>query len=129
MLNSRNGSRTASRRARSARSSRWRTPSSSSPPRPPASSPAPRSSPTAAGPRGNMQRRELILGLGSAALLPQRKADAQQGRIPAVAWIGFDYNTMVGLREALRELGYVEGKTIQLQYLSPERTGTDLAGL
>ncbi len=76
-----------------------------------------------------MNRRDLLTLLGGAALLP-RVVRAQQGRVPAVGWVGFgtDETARDGLRQGLRELGYFEGKNIAINYRSPQEGSVSFAG-
>jgi putative tryptophan/tyrosine transport system substrate-binding protein len=75
-----------------------------------------------------MSRRDLLTLLGSAALLPST-VRAQQGRVPSVGWVGFstDKTAPDGLRQGLRELGYVEGQNITIQYRSPQGSAVSFA--
>src|SRR6516225_8382100 len=112
----------------------WRTPSCFLllPPR--VSSPARACSSTAAGRLGKpMRRRELILGIGSAVVLPIA-ARAQQKAMPVVGWLSpmsaaaqganrlgetgkFPAGSAVGaFHEGLNETGYVEGQNVAIEY-------------
>jgi putative ABC transport system substrate-binding protein len=76
-----------------------------------------------------MRRRDLILGLGGAAFASSLAARAQQRRVPSVGWVGFstDKTAPEGLRQGLRELGYVEGQNIAIQYRSPQGSAVSFA--
>jgi len=76
-----------------------------------------------------MNRRDLLTLLGGAALLPSA-VRAQQERLPSVGWVGFstDKTAPDGLRQGLRELGYVEGQNIAIQYRSPQEGSVSFAG-
>jgi ABC-type uncharacterized transport system substrate-binding protein len=53
-----------------------------------------------------------------------------QKPMAVVAWIGFDYNVAYeGLRQGLRDLGYIEGGNLILEYHYPEKAGVDFAQL
>jgi putative ABC transport system substrate-binding protein len=59
-----------------------------------------------------MKRREFITLLGGAAAWPLAACAEQPGKIPRIGIID-DAPTF---REALRELGYVEGQTVNYEY-------------
>ena len=69
-----------------------------------------------------MRRRDFIAGLGSAAPLTLFVAHAQaQERVPRIAFLGnstatLEANLVEPFRDGLRELGYVEGRTVQIEY-------------
>ena len=69
-----------------------------------------------------MRRRDFIAGLGSAAPLTLFVAHAQaQEKVPRIAFLGnstatLEANLVEPFRDGLRELGYVEGRTIQIEY-------------
>ena len=66
-----------------------------------------------------MRRREFIAGLGSAAAWPLA-AQGQQPRLPVVGFVsaGTTGNTLfqAAFRAGLRELGYVEGQNVSIEY-------------
>ena len=68
-----------------------------------------------------MRRRDFIAGLGSASLaLSVAPAQAQEN-VPRIAFLGnstatLETNLIGPFRDGLRELGYVEGRTIQIEY-------------
>jgi ABC-type uncharacterized transport system substrate-binding protein len=67
-----------------------------------------------------MKRREFLALLGGAAALSPWRASAQQ-KIPRVGVLLLTGAELMGeYREALRDLGYVEGKTIQLDVRSAQ---------
>src|SRR5919112_1569658 len=78
-----------------------------------------------------MRRREFVIGLCCAAAVWPRSTRAQQGqkiyRIGILEWIPANKNTanLNGLRKGLRDLGYVEGRNLIIEYRSvdgrPER--------
>jgi putative tryptophan/tyrosine transport system substrate-binding protein len=86
-----------------------------------------------------MRRREFIAGLSGAAAVWSLAARTQQpAQIPQVGWIwpGAAATEVVGFKQGLRELGYVEGRNIVVEYRfgenSPERLpelAADLARL
>jgi putative tryptophan/tyrosine transport system substrate-binding protein len=70
-----------------------------------------------------MRRRDFITGIaGSAAAWPHA---AQGQKIPRIGVLMVNNAEPLGpFRESLRELGYVEGKTVQIESLSAERLST-----
>jgi putative tryptophan/tyrosine transport system substrate-binding protein len=68
-----------------------------------------------------MKRREFIAGLGGAAAWPA-VARAQQPRsVPRVGYLGYsppslEQNLIGALRKGLRDLGYVDGQNIAIEY-------------
>jgi ABC-type uncharacterized transport system substrate-binding protein len=76
-----------------------------------------------------MQRREFITFLGGAAAAWPVVTRAQQSKkIPRLCFLTFDPGTLTSSRfkpffEALRNLGYVDGQTIAIDYLSAEGQG------
>src|SRR5215212_8366731 len=67
-----------------------------------------------------MRRREFVGGIASAAAWPVA-ARAQQVAAPLVGFLGnstaeLEANLINPFRNALREHGYIEGQTIQIQY-------------
>ena len=73
-----------------------------------------------------MRRRDLIVLLGGAATAWPLTARAQQSRnIPRLCFLTFDPGSLQSTRfgaffQALRDLGYVDGRTIALDYLSAD---------
>jgi putative ABC transport system substrate-binding protein len=68
-----------------------------------------------------MKRREFMALLGSAAASAPFAARAQQPAIPRIAVLLIGGPELMGpYREALRDLGYVEGKNIQIEVRSAE---------
>jgi ABC-type uncharacterized transport system substrate-binding protein len=63
--------------------------------------------------------------LGPLAAFPQQKASG----VPLLGWLGFQDDGIArdGLRQGLRELGYIEGQSIAIEYRFPE-SGDDFAG-
>jgi putative ABC transport system substrate-binding protein len=76
-----------------------------------------------------MTRRELMLLLGG-AVTAARGVRAQQKAVPVIGWLGFstDINARPGLLQGLRELGYIEGQNIRVEYRFPEERGVSFAG-
>lgn len=76
-----------------------------------------------------MRRREFIRLLGGAAIAVPSAARAQQPKkIPRLCFLTFDPGTVASTRfkpffEALRDLGYVDGQTIIIDYLSADGQG------
>src|SRR5919112_1182470 len=73
-----------------------------------------------------MRRREFVIGLCCAAAVWPRSTRAQQGgkiyRIGILEWIPADRNAanLNGLRKGLRDLGYVEGRNLIIEYRSAD---------
>jgi putative tryptophan/tyrosine transport system substrate-binding protein len=66
-------------------------------------------------------RRELIAGLGSAALAWPHAARAQQAAIPVVGYLSGmspddSINSLADFRRGLAEPGYVEGRNLAIEY-------------
>ncbi len=76
-----------------------------------------------------MRRREFITLIGSAAAAWPRAARAQQPKkIPRLCFLTFDSGTLQSTRfdaffQGLRELGYVDGQSITIDYLSADGRG------
>ena len=81
-----------------------------------------------------MRRRELITLLGGAAAAWPLAARAQQPAIPLVGFVtGLSSNYVVGrkpaFRQGLREVGYVEGQNVVVEYHSVEGQSGRLSGV
>ena len=82
-----------------------------------------------------MRRREFITLLGGAAIVWPLAAQAQQNKnIPRLCFLTFDPGTLRSTRfeaffEALRDLGYVDGQTISIDYLSADGRGERFSAL
>src|SRR3712207_3912492 len=70
-----------------------------------------------------MRRREVIFGLSAAVVLPRPARSQQRTRIPRIGYLspGSGDNpqgrgNMAAFRQGLTELGYVEGRTIRIEY-------------
>jgi putative ABC transport system substrate-binding protein len=78
-----------------------------------------------------MRRREFIIVLGGAAAMWPLMARAQQPKkIPRLCFLTFDPGTLQSRSprfdpffDGLRDLGYVDGQTIAIHYLSADRQG------
>jgi putative tryptophan/tyrosine transport system substrate-binding protein len=78
-----------------------------------------------------MRRREFIIVLGGAAAVWPLMARAQQPKkIPRLCFLTFDPGTLQSRSprfdpffDGLRDLGYVDGQTIAIRYLSADRQG------
>jgi putative tryptophan/tyrosine transport system substrate-binding protein len=75
-----------------------------------------------------IRRREFIAVLGGAAVAWPLAARAQQSKkIPRLCFLTFDPGTLQATRfaffEGLRDLGYVDGQSINIDYLSAEGRG------
>jgi putative ABC transport system substrate-binding protein len=76
-----------------------------------------------------MRRREFITLIGSAAVLLPRAARAERSKkTPRLCFLTFDPGTLETTRfkpffQALRDLGYVDGQTITIDYLSANGRG------
>jgi hypothetical protein len=83
-----------------------------------------------------MRRRQFItLGSSAALVWPLTAASAQQAKkIPRLCFLTFDPGTLESTRfkpffQALRDLGYVDGQTITIDYLSANGHGERFADL
>src|SRR5689334_14239090 len=66
-------------------------------------------------------RRELIAGLGTAALAWPHGASAQQPTVPVVGYLSGmspddSINSLADFRRGLAETGYVEGRNLAIEY-------------
>jgi putative ABC transport system substrate-binding protein len=73
-------------------------------------------------------RRQLAAALGGAAAWPLAARAQQPKKIPRLCFLTFDPGTLESTRfrvffQALRDLGYVDGQTITIDYLSAEGQG------
>jgi hypothetical protein len=73
-----------------------------------------------------VRRREIICSLGSVLTWPGAARAQQQTKISRIGYLGFgtaaDYAPRVeALRAGLRELGYVEGKNVVIEFRFAER--------
>jgi putative tryptophan/tyrosine transport system substrate-binding protein len=73
-----------------------------------------------------MKRRELIIGLGSAAAWPLTARAQQPERMRRIGVLMAldpddpeDQSEMSGLKQGLQELGWVEGRNLQIEYFWP----------
>ena len=63
-----------------------------------------------------MRRRDFIAGLGSAAAWPVA-VRAQQAAVPVVGLLGAqDFGQAAAVRQGLRELGFIEGQNLAIEY-------------
>src|SRR5829696_5258245 len=82
-----------------------------------------------------MRRREFVIGLGCAAAVWPPSTRAQQGgkiyRIGILEGIPADKNAanLDGLRKGLRDLGYVEGRNLIIEYRSADGRAERFADL
>src|ERR1044071_592339 len=67
-----------------------------------------------------MRRRDFLGGLGGAVALPLTARGQPSGRIATIGFLGADQVTWkpwtVAFTERLRQLGWVEGRTIAIEY-------------
>jgi putative tryptophan/tyrosine transport system substrate-binding protein len=74
-----------------------------------------------------VKRRQFIAGLGSAAAWPVA-ARAQQSGVPVVGFLGMgtrdaafaDPEVLAAIRRGLSEMGYVEGRNLNVEYRGTE---------
>src|SRR5262249_45657331 len=81
-----------------------------------------------------MQRRDFIALLGSAAIVCQRAAWAQQSSIPVVGLLGLgsieaDAFRVTAFKQGLHDAGYVDGRNVRFEYRSAENEPTRLPEL
>src|SRR6266545_5799865 len=70
-----------------------------------------------------MKRREFILMLGGAAVILPLAARAQQRATPVIGFLdgqSFDHHLMTAFRQALKDAGYVEGRTVTIYFRSAD---------
>jgi ABC-type uncharacterized transport system substrate-binding protein len=81
------------------------------------------------------RRREFILLLGAATLAAPLRSVAQQpsGKIPRIGWLApgtrAAQNNLEEYRRGMRQLGYVEGRTVDTEYLYADGQFDRLSGL
>jgi hypothetical protein len=79
--------------------------------------------------REPMRRREFIALLGSTAIARPLAARAQQPKVPTIGVLVHDapgwQQFWQVFRETLRELGYIEGQSIRLEFRSDHGVGWD----
>ena len=68
-----------------------------------------------------MKRREFIAALGGAAAMPLAARGQQRANVPRIGFLGnstptLEANLFGPFRDALRELGYHEGRNIAIEY-------------
>src|SRR6478752_2280018 len=69
--------------------------------------------------KGQIQRRHFIAVLGSAVATWPRVAPAQHPPIPVIGFLNSlssDWPYLAAFREGLREIGYVEGQNVSIEY-------------
>ena len=70
-----------------------------------------------------MKRRAFIAGLGSAAAWPLVARAQQRPKVFHIGYLGYsppplEQNLVAELRQGLRDLGYVEGQNVGIEYRS-----------
>jgi putative tryptophan/tyrosine transport system substrate-binding protein len=75
-----------------------------------------------------MNRRAFVTGLGAVLAAPLAAEAQQAGKAPRLCFLTFDPGTPQSSRfdpffQGLRALGYVEGRTLTIDYLSAEGRG------
>jgi putative ABC transport system substrate-binding protein len=70
-----------------------------------------------------MRRREFITLLGGAATWPVTARAQQQAKIPRIGFLGLapEFSGIEALRAGLRDLGYIEGANIVIEWRWAER--------
>ena len=68
-----------------------------------------------------MRRREFIMLFGSAAAWPLAAGAQQAGKLPTIGYLGastplFDSQRVAAFVQRLRELGWIEGRTVAIEY-------------
>jgi putative tryptophan/tyrosine transport system substrate-binding protein len=84
--------------------------------------------------RGVMRRRNFILTLAGAALPSPFAARAQQAALPVIGFLGSDtpalyVDRLQAFRAGLKEMGYVEGENVAIDYRWAEGANERLPGL
>ena len=69
-----------------------------------------------------MRRRGFIVGIGSATIAWPLVASAQQKPMPVIGFLGGDPGLpgVAGFHQGLRDLGYVEGRNVVIEYRDAE---------
>jgi putative tryptophan/tyrosine transport system substrate-binding protein len=73
-----------------------------------------------------MRRREFIAGLGGAAAWPLAARAQQLAHVPRIGYLGLGpasafVSRVEALREGLRDLGYIDGKSIVIEFRWADR--------
>ena len=70
-----------------------------------------------------MKRRAFIAGLGSAAAWPVVALGQQHPKVPRIGFLGLapEFSGVDALRAGLRDLGYVDGSSVQIGWRWAER--------
>src|SRR6478672_6189087 len=81
-----------------------------------------------------MRRREFIAGLGSAAAWPVAVRAQQRPAVPVIGFLGPQsadngYESTVPFLQGLKEIGYVDGKNVSVEYRWAENQFDRLPGL
>src|SRR4051812_8357049 len=68
-----------------------------------------------------MRRRQIVLGISGSALMLPLAGFPQAAKVPLIGFLGSESEAMYaryidGFRSGLRDLGYVEGKNIRIDY-------------
>jgi putative ABC transport system substrate-binding protein len=82
----------------------------------------------------NIQRRELIMGFAGAAAAGTMAAQAQERRMTVVGYLsagaaGPRENFLVAFREGLRQMGFIEGRNVAIEYRFANRVLDQLPDL
>ena len=69
-----------------------------------------------------LRRRDLLVVLGTAALAPSSFAQQHAGKLPHIGWLvpttQAEWDSLLEeYREGMRNLGYIEGRNIETEYL------------
>jgi putative ABC transport system substrate-binding protein len=81
-----------------------------------------------------MNRRKLIVAFGGAAVAWPLMGRAQQRALPVIGWLGATTREqetlfLAGVRDGLRETGYIEGQNVAIEYRWAESHDERLPGL
>ena len=70
-----------------------------------------------------MRRRAFIAGLGGAAAWPVVALGQQHPKVPRIGFLGLapEFSGVEALRAGLRDLGYVDGSSVQIDWRWAER--------